>query len=610
MLLHIEFQMVFYNSLLPLPLLVTLLFISFNRTSCQVIPDIRSRICGSVAEEQAQCATREGFLQRRELYDILEVGYFTDYLPARNDSSTWHNVAECLIPRQASSSSDIIKILQHVCPGSDCNIKLMNTLSAGDRATLHTLLGQKGLKNAFTINDLIPVHKLLSQWEELGVDLTHGNQAEPEPGIIDDGKEANKTEIEIADEEGDKAEVPGKEDMNEDGNVTVEDHERVTALEICKHSPPSSGGYKSSGAHEYIKDLWEVWYKAHPFASHRNNFANDIIVDLINSTESPAVEKPCPSMKECHPHVCERVARINITKPEDILKTAYALEALAWFEEKAYHTGRLIASLGLSHVLKSRKLMDKYHSDPTRIKEEQMKQWDQFVLEDHLLYAGVFGLGMLFLDASEPNTKPDYHAVQEQAKWFDEAPNVHAQFQGTVADLGATMDLEKAISSNTDIISEMKNHTIGLVFGMFEMLIPKWAKETLQGIPDHASGKTLPDYLKDIDNWEYPAPKDKGAVTRLFYGVLLNRVWRLQHTYIVEADVQKDHCKIDSRGEPALRVCLDDEPYRVYYIQHVRPDITAVNNREWFAKVSGPRGYDRLEDGVTLEDIVRYVQRP
>lgn len=596
------------------------LFVFFHSARCQnnsdsqvvqdvdVLPAIRPQICGNAAEEQAKCAIQEQPLVRRELYDMLGVGNFTDYLSRRANASTWHNLTQVLSPRQATKTSHIYQILQHSCPGNDCDLNLINLMRAGDRASLHQLLGHSTTRNKFTVQDLMPLQKLLAEWQDLGVNLSH-EEPEPEPKVIDTSKEGNKTHEMILDEQGDKTEVPGPVDMNEDGKVTVDDHERVIALGLCKGSPPTAAGYRSSEAHLFIKDMWEVWHKAHPFPTHLDNFANDVIADLVNSTESPALEKPCPNLKECHPHICDRVARINATKPENIMKTTYALEAIAWFEERAWHTGRLVANIGLSNVLKNRKLIDQFNSDAGKIKEQQMKMWDQFVLEDHLLYAGVFGLGMLFLDASDPNNKPDYRLVQDQAKWFDEVPNVHVKFKATVADLGANLDLEKAFASQTDPVALLKGDTIGLVFGMFELLVPNWAKQTLQGIPDHVSGKALPDFLKDIENWEYPEPKDKGAVTRLFYGVLVNRAWRLQHTYIVEADVQKDHCKVDTRGQPDLRVCLDEEPHRVYYLQHVRPDAAIVNSREVFAKVSGPRGYKQLEHGITLEDIVRYVER-
>ncbi|KAE9961219.1 hypothetical protein BLS_003134 [Venturia inaequalis] len=87
-------------------------------------------------------------------------------------------------------------------------------------------------------------------------------------------------------------------------------------------------------------------------------------------------------------------------------------------------------------------------------------------------------------------------------------------------------------------------------------------------------------------------------------GPMLDYMWRLDHVYITQSNVGSTRyyqsCKEDLSGPQNAKVCLDEYPSKVFYIQK-------------YAKMKGnpvmmPMGWDRIEEipgNFTLENIVR-----
>lgn len=110
---------------------------------------------------------------------------------------------------------------------------------------------------------------------------------------------------------------------------------------------------------------------------------------------------------------------------------------------------------------------------------------------------------------------------------------------------------------------------MGRVFSNFEASVSIWFKNLAAGHKEHKSGNSIVDYLANLQKSDTSRIRDETLVTRLFTGALLNRAWRLQHTYIVKAEVSSGQCQIDTCGNAMVKVCVRDEPNRVFYVQRI-----------------------------------------
>ncbi|RMZ69387.1 hypothetical protein GMOD_00006181 [Pyrenophora seminiperda CCB06] len=136
----------------------------------------------------------------------------------------------------------------------------------------------------------------------------------------------------------------------------------------------------------------------------------------------------------------------------------------------------------------------------------------------------------------------------------------------------------------------------------------------------NSSGRDLLDVLtagdfliKDgVKGMEFKALSDKAL-----FGSVINALWSWERAYVVEADVPDNQCQSDSRGPSQSRVCLDERPNKVYYLQALdqESEIAAkahTKSLDGYSRIHAPTGYrnfgegeDNAAYGLTKEDIVR-----
>ncbi|KAF2403177.1 hypothetical protein EJ06DRAFT_554696 [Trichodelitschia bisporula] len=90
----------------------------------------------------------------------------------------------------------------------------------------------------------------------------------------------------------------------------------------------------------------------------------------------------------------------------------------------------------------------------------------------------------------------------------------------------------------------------------------------------------------------------------VYFAPIINHAWRMQWTYIVDADPEDDTgCDGDRRGPPWLKMCLPELPNRVFYLYTLSEEISTGSHRK--SRMRAARGARNLPGALTLEDVVR-----